>query len=855
MFFVSGAAALILEVLWTRQFVPVFGSSTYAITTVLCAFMAGLGLGSLLFGRVADRCRDHLLLYALMEGGIALFALLVPVAVAACRTAAPALLSWVRGPLALSLVRFGFSFVILLVPCVLMGGKLPVLARFCVSHKSLIGSRIGILYGLNTAGAAVGCFAAGFYLLETWGMAITNRLAGALVFALAATALGLRRLHEKGQPARPKKAHPRRPGPPARGICATEDQSPSVRRLLLWVAFVSGFVSLSCEVLWVRCLAFVVPNTTYSFTSILGVFLLALSAGSLLYRLLLAGRAHQLLWLARIEILLGLLIVGMFLGVSELYISRPAGLSIRAAPSSSMAYKMTAVGAAALTMFIPTVLMGMVLPLACGLFPRDVGSLGRGVGAVFAVNNVGCILGAAAPVVLLVPQLGIQFSLFAIGLLVSVTGLAALAVAAPPVMRWRRLVPAGAGVVAAFVLLAWPLSGDLIPRLFLSRQLLGGAHQEVTFYREGRTATVMIVRDRLLNYREIYINGVQEVPTSYVGHSFFKLLGTLGALNHQRPDEVLVLCLGGGITAGTVLQHPEVRRVVGVDLVAEMIEACEQFSAENNKLTDSDKFEPVVEDARNYLLRVRERFPVIMSDSTHPRSPDSWVLYTREFYELVRRRLTDDGVFLQWLPVHQLSLTEWTVVLKTFQSVFPHTSVWLVAGHDENGVHWVTTLLMGTPQRLSIDVAAWRRRLSHPAVRRDLAPWSFDRPAGVLEAFLCGEDTVRRLTEHVPINTDDLPYTQYLTPLSTDLRAEEAFPDLLESVWPFLTNTGDRPESEAMRELLDERRRAWKLYLNGHLSEAFALVPECPKMRRIQRNLRRSEAYRRELRRMYGQSQ
>ena len=243
-----------------------------------------------------------------------------------------------------------------------------------------------------------------------------------------------------------------------------------------------------------------------------------------------------------------------------------------------------------------------------------------------------------------------------------------------------------------------------------------------------------------------------------------------------------------------------------------------------------------------------------MSDSTHPKSPDSWVLYTHEFYQTVQSRLSEDGVFLQWLPTHHMSLAEYLIVLKTFQSVFPHTSVWVVAGNDEIGFQWTTTLLMGTPERLSIDVGSWRKRLAHPAVQADLRPWSMHEPVHILETFLCGEDTVRKETAPVaiPINTDDLPYTQYLTRFTRWRLVEDALDELLESVWPFLTNTGDRSESRALKAMLDRHRKAKRLYLQGEEDKAIALLPECPKMQRIKQHMESGKRYRSRLKEQYG---
>jgi len=335
MFFVSGLAALIFEVVWSRQFIPVFGCSTYAVSMVLCAFMAGTGMGSLLFGRFADRARDHLLLFALMEGGIVGTGLLVPVLLALLQHAAPSVMSWTGSVAAQSILRFGFSFAVLLAPCMLMGGTLPVLSRFCTERLGAVGRRVSLLYGFNTLGAAAGCFVAGFFLVETLGLSLTSRLAAACCVLVGGAALALRRRAgalalsappSPGAEHAPQAAQGREAGRDGEGNGASR------RRLLLGIAFLSGLAALSCEVLWIRHLVFVVPSSQYSFSGILGVFLVALALGSLGYRAFLAGRRRQLLWLAAIECALGVLIVGTLLASTELSIHTALSARPRAAP-------------------------------------------------------------------------------------------------------------------------------------------------------------------------------------------------------------------------------------------------------------------------------------------------------------------------------------------------------------------------------------------------------------------------------------------------------------------------------------------------------------------------------------------
>jgi len=853
LYFLSGATALVFEILWTRRFVVVFGNSTYAVSVVLAAFMAGLGLGGLIFGRIADRRRDSLYIFALIEGGIIIWALLIPGLLSVLSRVTPLIFASVSSFALISLIRFGFSFAVLLVPCLLMGGTLPVLSRFTVQSRAMVGTRVSLLYGLNTLGAAAGCFGAGFFFLESMGQSGTNHLAVGINLFILVSALALRARHGTKRAGEPAAGEPPRADAQLEGARA-EDGRPiaaGIRRLLLAAAFVSGFATMCVEVLWVRFLVFVVPNNQYSFTAILGVLLFGLALGSILYRVFLAGRARQLLWLGGIEAVLGpVILISLLAGAGAASNGALQEGLKDAFAGGFLRFKGGALGLSIVTIFLPTVLIGLVFPLVSAVYTRSVATVGRNIGAVFAVNTFGSILGSLAPIAFMVSFFGIEGGIFAVAVLNSLLGFLILS-AQREGSRALRLSAAAAALLLAFGLLRQLTDENLTQKIFLSDPDHGGANHEVVLYREGRTATVMVIEEEITGLREVYIGGIEEVPTTYMGHLFFKLFGSIGPLLHEDPDEVLVLCLGGGVTAGTITQFGAVEKVECVDLVAEMVEACRALGEVNNDLVDDPKFQVVVEDARNYLLLGEKKFPVIICDSTHPKSPDSWVLYTAEFYRTLKTRVAENGVIAQWAPIHGISLAEYKTIVRTFQSVFPHTSLWMVAGVDETGTSWATTIMLATPERLVVDVGALAGKLGQPAVKADMEFWDLDTPEGVLSTFLCGEETVREWVGEGPINTDDLPYTQYHTSLTgtKEVRWDD-FAWVLESVRPHLRNTGGEAETQRLEAALDRRLSARRLLLEGKIIEAAAEAPES-RMSRIKTHLDDGQEYIRKLARRY----
>ena len=591
--------------------------------------------------------------------------------------------------------------------------------------------------------------------------------------------------------------------------------------MLLGVAFLSGMLGLSCQVLWVRFQAYF-ASSAYAFTAVLGTYLLGLSIGSLIYRLFLAPRRDALRCLAwtlfAAAWAIPLFFTAAALGASYHELWQPASV----------------VTVAAVAVLVPTIAMGMVFPLVCAAFARSEVGVGRGVGAVYAVNMAGSIVGSLIPVFVLIPALGVQQSVMATALLYWLAAMGLLAVLSKKA-KPLPVAGAAAGIAATALAFLFARPAQLCERAFLSNLFAEGRNKEIVFYKEGMTATSIIIRDRIDHLKELYIDSNLEVPTARESLCCFKLMGALGPLLHPNPKDVLVVCLGAGVAAGTAAMQPEVQKLEILDLESSVIEAARLFEKENNGVLLNPKVRVIVDDGRNYIMTSDRKWPVIVSDSTHPKHLDSWVLYTQEFYRTVKEHLTEDGVFVEWVPLHLLSIREYKTIARTFQSVFPHASLWFSYGVDETmGNPACYTFLVATPGRLSIDVASLRRKLSVPAVKADLAPWRLESAAGVLENFICAEDRFREWVGPGPVNTDDLPYTQYRTALTQGSACSlSAFMRPLESIWPYLSNAGNEAEAAALKQELASRLEAKEDFMGLGLQEALARHPGDPKLEQL----------------------
>jgi spermidine synthase len=347
-----------------------------------------------------------------------------------------------------------------------------------------------------------------------------------------------------------------------------------------------------------------------------------------------------------------------------------------------------------------------------------------------AMNTLGSALGAFVAGFLLIPLLGLQRAALTLALLNLALGSAVLLMTAPV----PRLRLAGVIAVAAGAALLLP------PGLYLGFR--EGAPPSLVFYREGVDATVSVFEVPDPPLKISFVNGRSEVPTDSQSMRAFYLLGHLPALLHPQARSALMVSFGNGIATGALSRHG-IPRIQAVELVAEQVAAARLYQQENRGVLDYPGLEITIEDGRNYLLRSDERFDIITADATHPVNTSSWALFTREFYGLVRQRLADDGVFVQWLPFHDLSSQDFRDIVKTFQSIFPHTSLWYTGGTH--------SFLVATPQALTqAAVVGLDGRIKAAGVGDDLGDGR-----KLADDMLMDEQAVARYVASAHVVTDD----------------------------------------------------------------------------------------------------
>ena len=845
-FFLSGACGLIYEVVWQRMLVLVFGSTAFATATILATFMTGLALGSFTFGRIVDRYQEPLKLYAYQEVGIGLFAIITPFIFSGITGIYVSLYESLHTSFyLLSLLKFVLCFLVLLIPSFLMGGTLPVMSKLFVRRFDSLGRGVGSLYGSNTLGAVVGAFCAGFFFIILFGVKESVYIAAATNILVAGVALGLTRVLASG-----KLQNEAEPDPPAvkrrgkdknTGDGGYRTYPKHVLRIVLVVYAVSGFCALAYEVLWTRVLVFFFHSTTYAFTIMLTTFLFGLALGSLACAKYVDKWRNPLSVLAVVEILIGIFAALSIWGFSTM---DSLVISLSAEAESWSIFVAARYVGAFLIMLLPTLLMGLAFPLVTRIFTRSQERIGSFVGNVYSANTLGAILGSFTAGFIAIPLIGITNSIILMASLNLLVGVV-LVLSNPVVKRaLKQATLAGVAILITVSILLIPSDRPLALYSSVFADIkLGG---KILYYNEGIGATLSVHQlpvDRFDNeaYRMIEIDGVNVAGTQPMLRLTQKLQGHLPVMLYKASTgrdarKVFTLGLASGESAYCITCH-DVERVDCLEIVSAQVESVAYFSEVNRDILNNVKFRLIIDDARNYLLATEEEYDVIESDTTHPAL--SQHLFTMEYFQIASRRLSEHGLLSIWLPLYNTSETGFKTLLKTFQSVFPHVTIWFATNYPTRHA-----LLVGTKTELRIDFGLLQQEINEKEVQESLSEVGLGDVFSLLSCFITDERKISEYVRDTPVNTDNHPYLAFSMPkykLQEDHfipRTLEVFDEMSLSVFPYLHNMGGA-EAE-IEAILDSRLQArshvmqaivydFQIDFRSEVSElerALAIVPE-----------------------------
>jgi spermidine synthase len=785
--FGSGFCALVYQTAWQRELRLIFGASTAASAAVLAIFMGGLGLGGALLGARADRDKRPLGLYANLELLICAATALTPLLVDLAR----ALYVGLGGTVALGLglgtvVRLVLSALVLAGPTLLMGGTLPAAARAAESADDVRRRALAVLYGLNTLGAVAGAAASTFFLFEVFGTRTTLWLACLLNALVALVARAVARSLPEAESSVEAPAAGSAPAPavlPPRGF-------------VLGAAALVGFAFFLMEIVWYRMLGPLLGGSTFTFGLILVVALMGIGLGGAAYAAWGQQRPATLHGFA-----LTCLLEALFIAVPFALGDRVALLAMVLRSLATLGFGGLVLGWAAVTALVvlpAAFISGVQFPLLLALLGRGGENVGRQVGQAYAWNTVGSIVGSLAGGFGLLPLLTAPGIWRLVAALLVALGLGTVLLSLREERRPARLLlPLGSAALAVLLLFSvgptavWRhrgigagRAGQLQPTINALRKWMGDAHRIVLWETDGVESSVALVGVDGLSFM---VNGksdghsIDDAGTQVMG-------GLVGALVHPQPRRALVIGLGTGSTAGWLAAIPEMERVDVVELEPAILEVARRCAPVNERVLDNPKVRILTGDAREVLLASKESYDIIFSEPSNPYRAGISSLFTREFYQAVKRRLAPGGIFLQWLQAYEVDARTVRSAYATLGTEFASVETWQTMPVD--------LVLLATETPLRHDLERLRTRVTQEPYRRALSvAWRTDSVEGVLAHFVANPRLAAALAENQEalVNTDDLSFMEFAFARSVGRPTDFAVNDLHGAARKLKAN---RPEVE-----------------------------------------------------------
>jgi spermidine synthase len=739
-FFASGAAGLVYEVVWMRLLSLTLSVTVYAVSTVLCAFMAGLAIGAAIAGRMAERMSRPLFTYGVIEVVLGVIALATPGVLIHLQS----VYSWIfdaTGSTGLTfvLLRFLLAFIVLVVPSTLMGTTLPLLSKALIDRESAVGRGAGTLYAVNTLGAVTGCIAAGFLLIPNLGLSSTNMLAATTSIAAGLAAMAMSR--QTGEHAAAVR--------PARAQRTTTPRATAPHIGFAYGAIaISGFTALGYEVLWTRALEQFTHNSTYAYTAMLATFLIGIGVGSAVA----AGWADRLkrplFALGVVELLVAVSVVVSLFVYSNLDRIIPTLVGAAGGVGSWVRVILLIFVEASSVLLVTTFLFGVTFPLVARAVVDDVGTVASRIASAYAWNTLGSIIGSLIVGFVAIPALGLVGSFYL---------LAAVNLALALALTWRfaeqraRWMTAGASALVAVVALLW------IP-IDLFRDSYQRRYGELLFYKEEVTDTVMVTENdkghRMIRY------GDGRGTAGNISVIEDRMYAQIPLLLHPHPLRVLNICFGVGNSLSSVLTHP-VEHVDSVELSPGVIGAAPFFADTNRDVLADPRIQMTIADGRNFLLTTDRKYDIIRLDPPELHTAGIVNLYTKEFLELARDHLAPGGIFSVWVNVVMTPVEDLQHLTRTIASVFPHVSIW----HGPARYSWV---INGSMVPRDPDLTLLTQKFANPAVSEEMRSIGVDGPFSFLSHFVLSGEDVKGFAGDGPIVTDDHTILDFSVPRSLD---------------------------------------------------------------------------------------
>jgi spermidine synthase len=736
----TGCAGLIYEIVWFQLLQLVIGSTAISLGVVLTAFMGGLAIGSIALPRLRSAQVNPLRAYAVVELGVALYGVIA-------LSAIPIIGRLDIGGQSLPgmLTRGLIACICLLPPTVLMGASLPLVVRWIKSTPGEV-SWWAILYGVNTAGAVLGCLLAGFYLLRVYDMATATYVAAAINALVAAVSFGLA-----------SRIPVEAIGVPPVSSIKHSQPSRTCWAIYLVIAL-SGACAIGAEVIWTRLMAMMLGSTVYVFSIILAVFLVGLAMGSGAASWLLRA-VHPRLGLGWSQVLLSLAIAWTAYMIADSLPYWPANGLLENNPWHNFQVDLLRCLAALLP---PTLLWGASFPFACASIASPGEDPGKLVGNIYAANTLGSIIGALGISLILIPAFGTQQSQRVLLVLSAASGLALLV---PYLWKHRSRAVAAVLAAATIVIIAGltkrvhAIPGALIA--YGRRMTLNSPSSRVLYTAEGMNSSVAITRwdDGSV---EVDVNGHVEATTEPFDMKLQRMVGHLPGLLHRHPQSVLGIGFGAGVSAGTFTRYPSIQKITICEIEPIIPPTSTRyFAREDYDVLHNPRTRIIYDDARHYVLTTSEKFDIIASDPLDVFVKGTAAIYSKEYFEAVKRHLNPGGMFTLYVPLYESDVPTVQSELATFFDVFPYGTIWANT-RDGQGYDMV---FLGQAESLQVNLDDLQQRLQqrdYGAVAESLQDIGIVSPVDLLSSYAGQLSDLAPWLKSAPINRDRNLRLQYL---------------------------------------------------------------------------------------------
>ncbi|MEW6702421.1 MAG: fused MFS/spermidine synthase, partial [Bacteroidota bacterium] len=767
LFVISGTAGLIYQIVWFKYLSLFLGNTTYAQIVVLAAFLGGLAFGNYLFGKKSDALKNPVLVYSLLELLIGTYCLFYPALNYRIGnlflTTAPEL-NIASQDFLFTALRFFVAAILLFAPTTAMGGTLPVLSRFFVDKLQDTRKEIAALYFLNSFGAVIGVLFAGFILIKEFGLNVTIYATASLNIAAGLVGLFLSVKSKNIFPAEID-------------MHSVQDTKTTLFEInkrtafvVITVAGLSGMAALLYEIVWVRLLINFFGSSTYAFSIMLMAFIGGITLGSLIVsqKFLIKYNYVKLLAFAQAAIAFSTMLVLLFYERLPYFLWNVSAIFSKS-PDSFVVFLVVQFLICFVLMFLPTLFMGMSLPLASEIISTSNKKVGYSTGRIFSVNTLGTVAGVILTGLVFIPLFGIKGS-FEIGI--------ALNLFAALLLVWnykfflsieKTAFTAISGITFISYLILFPSWNETVMIKgvfrFLSQSPPGSfeefsknpANEKIIFYEEGTTATVAVTQS-IINpaQKRLIINGKPDAST-YFDMPTQVLLGQIPMMLHPNPKNVFVVGFGSGTTIGSVLTHP-VEKITCAEISKEVINAANFFENENRNCVKDSRLHLINEDALTLLKLSREKYDVIISEPSNPWIAGIGNLFSKEYFEKSYAALNSNGIMVQWFHLYEADDEVVRMVLNTFSSVFPYAQLWGSVAND--------IILVGSKQEIKLDAELLKKRFQSAGIKSDLERIGISN----LFTFLSCQSVSPRgfftMTSELPINSEIHPRLEFIAPKS-----------------------------------------------------------------------------------------